>query len=517
MSSEDRSRALAGQEAYEEEALAYENSGAAEMISACKAARVEQIRRELSDEAWAAVGDLDAARLAAVLETGVVIEKKRRVSDLKFLNIRQIFEAPEDSIVWTFFDAWVSGLESKWYGPPRPQGGSESSSEQAERVKDVQKRALDVAKLLEAKGWRMRGGNVEDHGEEAGGTFIRKERLKDVKWWSSCGHPRIKHPMLVDVLLALLGEWVSEDPDAGGLMLADWRVAVAEMAKNNSALAFQAEKLLREKTGKTLTAEGWASLFVGPTLGRDAVEARPAVEAALAEDGEMSAWSSGWLMCYAIKMNSIAMLENIARRCQKMHWRAPAEAWGWVSEEKRKLLLKKGGSAREFKPLSMLHFAIMASTPSNSSWPLISILAQSQMMSDEAKRRPSVDIFGEWTFLDVVRITAEFPFIELRDERGNSVAHVWARDIANLANNQQPYGAALKVRETLVALLSSQDAHFIIEPNAAGETAAEILASCERGEWTVEWEKAYSEWERREMDKSAEKSSASASGAGSRL
>lgn len=165
----------------------------------------------------------------------------------------------------------------------------------------------------------------------------------------------------------------------------------------------------------------------------------------------------------------------------------------------------------------MLHFAIMASTPSNSSWPLISILAQSQMMSDEAKRRPSVDIFGEWTFLDVVRITAEFPFIELRDERGNSVAHVWARDIANLANNQQPYGAALKVRETLVALLSSQDAHFIIEPNAAGETAAEILASCERGEWTVEWEKAYSEWERREMDKSAEKSSASASGAGSRL
>ena len=511
MRSEEWSRATAGRDAYEKEALEFENSGLDEMILACEAARVEQARQELSDEAWAAVGDLDVERLAAALERGAVFGAGRRLSELSFLNACHIVEESKESIVWTFFDAWVNGVGLKWRKSSRERGGAaESGEEQAQREQGVQQKALDVAKLLESKGWRMRGGSVQAES----GASLRSERVMDMEWWSTCRDHRMEFFQIFDILVALFGEWVAQDFQAGALGLADWRDAIARMAKNNSGLALRVEKILREKTGKTLSAEGWAEVLIGASLSRQAVDALPAVEEAVkeavAEGGALSAWSSGWLMCYAIKTNSIAMLENIARSCKKMHWRAPSEAWGWVSHERRQAMLKEGRSGEEFEPLPMFHFAILAATPSNSSWPLMSILAQSPMMRAGAEKRPSADIFGEWAHSDVARLVAAFPFVGLRDERGNSVAHAWARDIAELVNQKRTTSAEERIRATLVDLLRSEDGHLASESNDAGETVAEILASCDRGEWSDPWEEAYSEWERREMEKSAHASQASA-------
>lgn len=519
MSIEHWNRMMAEKEAYEREAQAFEGFSTGAMILACKAAKAEKARRELSDEAWAAVGSLDAAKLAAAFEKSVVFEKGRRVSELGFLGARQNYGEEDGDAVWTIFDAWLNGVESRWYGPPRQRDDPpESIGEKEKRLEELKKKAFDVAKLLDFNGVRLRGGPVEPSGEPASANSIRKERLMDAQWWSACKDKRIENLGIDEILVDLLAEWAAEDPKAGGLSVEDWRGAIVEAAKNNPSLAFRAEKGLRERTGKTLAAEGWAELIAGASLRQEAMAAQPAVEEAVAEeDKALSAWSSGWLMCYAIKVNSIQMLENIARRCPKMHWRAPTEAWGWVSDEKRTILMSKAnGPTQKLAPLPMFHFAVMAASPSNSSWPIMNILAQSATMAEEAHKNKNVDIFKDYYYSDFVRLTAAFPFLSARDERGNSVAHAWARDAVDLSSKQLKYAARVKVAKTLSELLSSQDSHFISEANDAGETPLEILASCPRGDWTTEWEAKYSEWERSEMEKSA-KPSLAAMGAVGRL
>lgn len=499
MSDDDWARRMEERGAFELEARALKSPMREELVEACAAAIDNSKRERANQKAWAAVEAMSPEDLRQALEEGAVFEEVRRIKDVLFWTRRWVDGSVDIDRAWTPMDAWIAGVAVE-FSP-----GAKTKDEREERA-DFEQRALAVGRLLELGGGRLRPEFVaKAAGAEEAGGWLKRQRLLDLEWWSKWSIPFGTPEECVGLFLSLLAEWTVDDPASGGLGLEDWRRGVAAAARNSKDFAFAAEARIRAKTGQTLSAEDWALLIAGPRApGKAGLEAFEAVRAAIEDAREISAWSSAWLMCFAIKQGSegsevsdrsVELLKAVAEKCPAAHWKAPKEAGGWL------WAMPMVDWDGEMGDLSMLHFAVGVANARKSAWDMVRILSRLAMMREAAQKSRSVDVFHGYDLGAYERVVEEFPLLEGVDREGNNVAHAWARSIRTCALGNGAWAVQSEMREKLIPLLSSKRGALAEEPNHAGETATSILATIPDLAGRAEWEEAHSAWEAAELSR----------------
>lgn len=451
-----------------------------------------QAQSKLNTEAWEAIVALDVERLERAIHNGAMLERERWIDEEPFAGVKLgagLKLAP--------FDAWIHGI-SEALQRLSPLIMTEKGDDLVAKVKE---RATRVARMIERMGACLRSEDVGPHADPASASWLRDRRAADAAWWGSKNWKTIglfSVEELTSLLAILIGEWAAEPVESGGLALADWRAAIAGVSSENQCFGFQMEEQVRARTARTLTAEQWGGLLAGRVWG-DGEKAVSAIEGAVSEAKGISTWSASWLMCYAIRHNSIAIIGDVSERCEKMHWRAPREAWGWVDWRVGQRLDEN--PAEELPPLSLMQFALRIGVAGCARWPIVKILSQSAMVMAAEAENPCPETFKDWNFKSFERWAAAFPFIKSQARNGDGVGHVWARSIKGLAMGGKERLIVASIRETIAPLLNSSLSNLIAEENDAGETAASLIqeASALLPVAFDEWRDEFAKWESAEI------------------